>query len=58
MNNFTILHLSDLHIWSDIDSLSSVHKYLLEDIKEKITNSRHIILVVTGDLFHKANFNQ
>lgn len=58
MNDFTILHLSDLHINGTGESLSRLMINLLEDIKEQMKPVNNIILVVTGDLIHQAKYEK
>lgn len=56
MNDFTILHLSDLHIDSKGKSISLLLRNLLDDIKKEMEFSEHIIIVVTGDIINQANY--
>ena len=56
MNDFTILHLSDLHINQESERLSLLMENLLNDIKEEMKLVDDIIIVVTGDLVHKGNY--
>lgn len=56
MNDFTILHLSDLHINRKGNKLSILHENLLYDIESEIRVSENIIVVVTGDLLDKAEY--
>lgn len=50
MNDFTILHLSDLHINQTDGRLSLLMKNLLIDIEKEMQLVDNIIIVVTGDL--------
>ena len=52
MNDFTILHLSDLHINQKGERLSLLMENLLIDIKNEMKFVDNIIIVVTGDLVH------
>ena len=56
MNDFTILHLSDLHISQEGSLLSLLMENLLKDIKKEMKLVEDIIIVVTGDLVHKGNY--
>lgn len=55
MNDFTILHLSDLHINGTGKGLTPLLKNLLSDIKEELKPVDNVILVITGDIIDKAN---
>lgn len=57
MNDFTILHLSDLHINQKGERLSILMENLLIDIKQEMKLVDNIIVVVTGDIVHKGNYN-
>lgn len=57
MIDFTILHLSDLHINFKGAKLPLLLENLLEDIKAEMSHSQHIVVVVTGDLIHKGNYD-
>lgn len=57
MNDFTILHLSDLHINQTDGRLSLLMKNLLIDIEKEMQLVDNIIIVVTGDLVHKGNYS-
>ena len=57
MNDFTILHLSDLHINQKGERLSILMEKLLIDIKQEMKLVDNIIVVVTGDIVHKGNYN-
>ena len=48
MNDFTILHLSDLHINQKGERLSLLMENLLIDIKNEMKLADNIIIVVTG----------
>ena len=52
MNDFTILHLSDLHFVCEDKNISHLHKLLLNDIVEQLKCSTNILIVFTGDLFY------
>lgn len=56
MNDFTVLHLSDLHIDNTDGHLSVLLKNLLEDIKVELEKSKHVVIVVTGDIVHQGNY--
>mgnify|MGYP005763092579 CR=1 FL=1 len=56
MNDFTILHLSDLHIDREGKKLSILHENLLRDIQQEMAVSENIIVVVTGDIINKAEY--
>ena len=56
MNDFTILHLSDLHIVKEGKRLSILHENLIQDIEQEMKLSENIIMVVTGDLLNQANY--
>ena len=58
MNDFTILHLSDLHINGKGKNLSRMMKNLLEDIEQETKVVENIIIVVTGDLVHQAKYRE
>ena len=53
MNDFTVLHLSDLHIDNTDGHLSVLLKNLLEDIKVELEKAKHVVIVVTGDIVHQ-----
>ena len=54
----SILHLSDLHITNRNGIYSDVHKNLLQDIKKQCQYLNHIIIVITGDVIDKANYDE
>lgn len=56
MDDFTILHLSDLHINRTDGNLPSLMNKLLDDIKEQSKYCENIIIVVTGDLVHQGKY--
>ena len=56
MNDFTILHLSDLHINREGKKLSILHENLLQDIELEMRVSENIIMVVTGDILDRAEY--
>lgn len=57
MNDLVILHLSDLHIDSTLNSYSRLLKGLLRDIKKEISYvpDKSVVVVVTGDTIHKGD---
>ncbi len=57
MNDFTILHLSDLHVNQKGERLSTLMDNLLIDIKQEMDLVDNIIVVVTGDIVHKGNYD-
>ena len=57
MNDFTILHLSDLHINSSGKTLSLLLENLLKDIENEMELSENILIVVTGDIIDQANYD-
>lgn len=56
MNDLSILHLSDLHF----DTLGAqpykLYGSLLEDIKRELIYSQKLVIVITGDLVNRANY--
>lgn len=56
MNDFTILHLSDLHINREDGQLSVMFKYLLYDIDNELKDIDNVIVIVTGDIVNKGNY--
>lgn len=56
MNDFTILHLSDLHINTKTGHLSLLMQNLLDDIRKELKDAKNIVVVVTGDLVHKNDY--
>ena len=56
MNDFTILHLSDLHINQEGERLSLIMDNLLIDIEQEMKLVDDIIIVVTGDIVHRGNY--
>lgn len=56
MNDFTILHLSDLHFNKKGKQLPDLMVNLLSDIKEQLKYINNLIIVVTGDLVHRGNY--
>lgn len=56
MNDFTILHLSDLHINQEGERLSLIMDNLLIDIEQEMELVDDIIVVVTGDIVHRGNY--
>lgn len=57
MNDFTILHLSDLHINKSDGTLSLLFENLLIDIEREMRWVENIVIVVTGDLVHRGNYD-
>lgn len=59
MNDLVILHLSDLHIDSTMNSYSRLLKGLIKDIKREVSfiSEKNIVIVVTGDTIHKGDPN-
>ncbi|MEJ8787486.1 metallophosphoesterase [Dorea sp. ICN-14282] len=55
MNDFTILHLSDFHINKSGEKLPLLLDNLLLDIEQEMRVVNNII-IVTGDLVHKGNY--
>ena len=62
MNDFTILHLSDLHIGNTDGDYSRILHNLIDDIGEQLAQlnipNKTLIVCVTGDIFHKGNAKQ
>lgn len=56
MNDFTVLHLSDLNIDREDGKLSVMFKYLLCDINKELKDIDNIIVVVTRDIVNKGNY--
>lgn len=56
MNDLTILHLSDLHIYGQA-AYPEILKNLLVHIKEEIATTREktLVVAVTGDIIDKGN---
>ena len=58
MNDFTILHISDLHANHKGTRLSRLMLNLLDDIRNEMSYVENkIIVVVTGDLVQKGNYD-
>lgn len=61
MNDFVILHLSDLHIDSNNGNYSRVLHKLIDDIQTQVEQlclkDKTMVLCVTGDILHKGNSN-
>lgn len=55
MNDFTILHLSDLHM-EQVRKKNVLMENLLKDIADEMEYSNDILIVVTGDIVNKANY--
>ena len=58
MNDFSILHLSDLHINGTGTGLAPMLKNLLKDIENEMQVVDNVILVITGDIVHRARYDQ
>jgi len=58
MRKFSILHLSDLHITSYRNSYPSVLKKLIDDIVNETKKIDSLILVVTGDIIDKSDYEK
>lgn len=62
MNDFTILHLSDLHIGNTDGNYSRILHNLIKDIETQIEQLKlldnTLIICVTGDVFHRGNTKQ
>lgn len=56
MNDFTVLHLSDLHIDLPGKQLSILMENLLNDIEKEMRFSDNILIVVTGDIVNQAQY--
>lgn len=56
MRSFSILHLSDLHIYKYRNTYPNVLKKLIADISSETKNIESLILIVTGDIIDKADF--
>ena len=56
MNDCTVLHLSDLHISTSGKRLSLLMENLLKDIEKEMRYSKHIMIVVTGDIVDRAEY--
>lgn len=54
MSNFSILHLSDLHICSK--TLSGTNKKLIVDILEQTKNIDKLIIAISGDIVDKGEY--
>lgn len=58
MIDLTILHLSDLHIRkAEGDCLWSLYTKLLDDIEHYINNWKNVVIVVTGDIVDRCNYD-
>ena len=55
MNDFTILHLSDLHM-EQVRKKNVLMENLLKDIADEMKFCDDILIVVTGDIVNKANY--
>lgn len=56
MDDFTILHLSDLHVDESKGRPNILLDNLLHDIKSEMIYSKNILIVVTGDLINQAKY--
>lgn len=56
LRKFSVLHLSDLHIKTYHNSYPTVLKKLLDSIEEETQNIKSLILIVTGDIIDKSNY--
>lgn len=56
MNDFTILHLSDLHIDREDGEIPVMLNNLLDDIKKELEDVDNIVILVTGDIVNKGNY--
>lgn len=54
MDDFTILHLSDLHVDESKGRPNILLYNLLHDIENEMKYSDNILIVVTGDLINQA----
>ena len=54
MAEFSIIHLSDLHIEAKTKPLSGTLIGLINDIEQRIQGMKNIILVITGDIVDKG----
>ena len=54
MAEFSIIHLSDLHIEANTKPLSGTLISLINDIEHRIEGMKNIILVITGDIVDKG----
>lgn len=56
MNDLSILHLSDLHFDTSGAQPYNLYESLLADIKIELKYSQNVVIVVTGDLVNRANY--
>lgn len=56
MRRFSILHLSDLHIYKFRNTYPSVLQKLIVDVVKETKNIDDLILIVTGDIIDRADF--
>lgn len=56
MDDFTILHLSDLHVDESKGRPNILLYNLLHDIENEMKYSDNILIVVTGDLINQAKY--
>lgn len=57
MDDLTILHLSDLHFDTIGAQPFKLYEALLADINNQLCHSKNIVIVVTGDLVNRANYD-
>lgn len=57
MKTFSIVHLSDLHIYNSNNEYPESLKKLIDDIVEQTKEIDKFILVVTGDIIDQARFD-
>ena len=58
MRKFSVLHLSDLHIQKIRSTYPVTLSRLITDVKEETANIDSLILIVTGDIIDKADFDE
>lgn len=56
MAEFSIIHLSDLHIEAKTKPLSGTLSGLINDIEQRTQGMKNIILVITGDIVDKGGY--
>lgn len=56
MRKFSVLHLSDLHIYKVRNTYPSILQKLINDIDKETHNIDDLILIITGDIIDKADF--
>ena len=57
MKRFSIVHLSDLHIYNSNNTYPDSLKKLIEDIVQQTKEIDKFILVITGDIIDQARFD-